>query len=439
MFALVTTLLVSVGLANAPLRAPVADTGWTKRAAIYEVFVRDFSPTGNFEGVTTNLDRIQAAGANVIWLMPIYPIGSANRKGSLGSPYAVANYRGINPDFGTEANFRKLVKAVHARGMKIILDFVPNHTAFDHVWVKQHPDRYTRDEKGNISVARDNDGKLTDWTDVADLNYSSEDTRQAVIADMRYWLDTFGIDGFRVDVAGFIPDDFWKEAVPKLRRGKNILLLAEWGDPKMHSFGFDLTYGWDTYSRLKNVWKGESAANFVAQEIKDMQSLPNGGMRLRFTTNHDETAWDNPPVTIFGGHGGARAAFVAIAMLPGAPLLYNGQEVESPQKIPLFEKEPVAWNQTDARDARTFYRRIIALSRGINAKTITPIETTAASDIIAYRRGPALVFVNTRARPVRFTANPTKVRGLRDAITGSTQSTADITLPPYGALILEQK
>ena len=158
---------------------------------LYEVFVRDFSPAGNFKGVTAGLDRIQATGADVVWLMPIYPIGKVNRKGTLGSPYSVADYRGINPDFGNAADLRQLVSAVHARKMKIILDFVPNHTAFDHSWITQHPDRYTHDKSGKISVAIDNDGKLTDWTDVADLNYDNPETRRAIIGDMKAERDCF--------------------------------------------------------------------------------------------------------------------------------------------------------------------------------------------------------------------------------------------------------
>ena len=176
--------------ASAAARAP--DAARPERPAIYEVFVRDFSPSGDFQGVTDGLGRIQEAGANVVWLMPIYPIGKANRKGSLGSPYAAADYRAVNPDFGTEADFRNLVRAVHARGMKLILDFVPNHTAFDHVWVREHPDRYTHDSSGKITVALDNDGKPTDY-DRYEGSYGVGDVRRAVQEATERGVRTFGL------------------------------------------------------------------------------------------------------------------------------------------------------------------------------------------------------------------------------------------------------
>src|SRR4051812_27729119 len=221
--------VIGSGLVTGFTAEPVqqSDSSWMSRPALYEVFVRDFSSGGNFAGVQAGLDQIKATGANVIWLMPIYPIGQVNKKGSIGSPYAVANYREINPDFGDAADLHHLIEAAHAKDMKVVLDFVANHTARDHVWIKEHADRYVHDANGGISVPADNNGKLTDWTDAADLNYTNPDTRQAMIADMRYWIDDFDVDGFRMDVAEFVPDDFWKEAITQLRARKTILLLAE--------------------------------------------------------------------------------------------------------------------------------------------------------------------------------------------------------------------
>src|ERR1041385_4781010 len=293
--------VVAVGLTSpTPPTSPTAPASWVQRSAIYEVFVRDFSPAGNLRGVTRGLDRIQATGANVIWLMPIFPVGVKNRKDPLGSPYSVRDYHAINPDFGTPADLKALVTAVHAKGMKLILDWVPNHTSWDNVWVTQHPEFYLRNAQGELSVPRDDQGKLTDWTDVAQLDYQSAGLRREMIATMRWWLTTYGIDGFRVDAAGVVPDDFWREAIPQLRSAvpRPILLLAEWGDLKMHRWGFDLTYAWESYSNLKAVWGGKSAVSFVRRELVDLAAMPHGGMRLRFTTNHDETAWDKPPVPL---------------------------------------------------------------------------------------------------------------------------------------------
>jgi glycosidase len=257
------------------------DTSWVAHSALYEVNIRDFSQSGDLKGVTAGLDRIQASGANVIWLMPVHPVGALNRKGTLGSPYAGRDYYAIDSALGSDTHFRALVEAAHARGLKVILDWVPDHTAWDHVWITEHPEYYARDEKGEITVPRDLQGKLTDWTDVAQLDYHHPALRQAMIAAMRHWLVDFDLDGFRVDVAGFVPDTFWSEAIPALRSSvpRRILLLAEWGDLNMHRLGFDLTYSWDSYSRLKAVWKGAPADTFVRSETADLQAMPPGGMR----------------------------------------------------------------------------------------------------------------------------------------------------------------
>ena len=430
------------GTAQAAALAP--DTSWVARSAIYQVFVRDFSAAGDFGGVVAGLDRIEAAGADVLWLMPIHPIGEVNRKGTLGSPYAARDYRGFEPSFGTGDDFRALVDAVHARGMKLILDFVPDHTSPDHPWVREHPDWYFRNDRGEPSVPRDAQGRLTDWTDVVQLDYGVPAVRREMIATMRWWLQEFGIDGFRVDVAGFLPIDFWREATPQLRAAvpRPILLLAEWGDLAMHPAGFDLTYGWDGYRALKAVWRGESPASAFVQQVQgEMDSMPAGGMRLRFTTNHDETAWDDPPVRIFQGAAGARAAFVAMALLPGRPMVYNGQEVESPQKLRLFERDPIVWEQPDADAARAFYARVLRLARthpALRTGPLRAVETTAAADVIAYGRDRVVMLVNARPREVRFTVSGFDVGGARDLLTGRTQQGADVTLPAYGALVLER-
>jgi glycosidase len=436
-------VVACLALAAPALAQTAPDTSWVRRSAIYEVFVRDFSPTGDLQGVVRGLDRIQSSGANVIWLMPIYPLGVQNRKGPLGSPYAVRDYRAINPDFGRPGDLRALVRAVHARGMKLILDWVPNHSAWDNRWVGEHPAFYVRNERGEITVPRDDQGRLTDWTDVAQLDYKNAGLRRAMIDAMRYWLDQYGIDGFRMDAAGFVPDDFWREAVPALRAAAHrpLLLLAEWGDLKMHRFGFDVTYAWDSYGRLKAVWKGAPAASFAARELDDMRNMPAGGMRLRFTTNHDETAWDQPPITLFGGAAGARAAYVAMALLPGRPLLYDGQEVESPQKLGLFVRDSVAWGQPDSAATRAFYRTVLRLAltdSSFVAGAFRGIETNAPDDVIAYGRGGAVVLVNTRAHAVPVVVRGFDVNGARDRLTDRAQAGDTVALAPYGAVVLER-
>ncbi len=433
-----------VSAAAAPQRSAAPDTGWVARSAIYEVNVRDFSPGGNLKGVTAGLERIQAAGADVVWLMPIYPVGVLERKGPLGSPYAVRDYYAIDSAFGTPADLRALVRAAHARGMKVIIDWVPDHTAPDNSWVREHPDYYYRDSLGRPAVPRDLQGKPTDWTDVVQLDYRNPAMRSAMIAAMRHWLVDFDLDGFRQDVAHFIPADFWREANAGLRSAVRhpILLLAEAGELEMHRVGFDLTYAWDTYSRLKAVWRGAAADSFVRAELADMQAMPPGGMRMRFTTNHDETAWDRPPVTLFGGPAGARGAFVAMALLPGRPLLYDGQEVESPQKLGLFERETVEWDQPCAAPTRAFYQRVVRLARtdpAFRGGDFGEVATSAPADVIAYRRGSALVLVNPRAREQRVEVTGLEVSGARDLLSGRMQRGDTVTLRVYGALVLQPK
>jgi glycosidase len=442
-------VLLAASLTSAPMaaqtlqRATAPDTSWVSRAALYEVFVQDFSSKGNFRGVIDGLDRIQSAGTDVIWLMPIHPIGVANRKGALGSPYAARDYRAINPTYGNAADFRALVDAAHERGMKLILDWVPDHTSPDHSWVKQHPDYYIRNDKGEPSVPREPNGKLTDWTDVVQLDYENPAVRREMTDVMKYWLTEFGIDGFRVDVAGFIPYDFWREAVPALRAAvpRRILLLAEWDDLELHRLGFDLTYAWGSYDRLKAVWKGAPASSFVEGELPDMKAMPKGGMRMRFTTNHDKTAWDDPPTTIFGRGAGTRAAFVAVALLPGRPLLYNGQEVESPQKLPLFERDTIQWDQPQAKEARAFYARIIQLARtepAFISGDFRAVKTSAPKDVIAYRRDDVVVLVNARPRAMKVSVTGFDVAGIRDLLSDKTQHGDTIALPAFGAVVLKR-
>jgi len=432
--------LAPVAAQNAPL---AADTSWVTRSAIYEVFVRDFSATGNLRGVTAGLDRIRETGADVIWLMPVQPVGVLRRKDPLGSPYALRDYRAINPAFGNAADFRALVQAAHARGLKVILDWVPDHTSWDHAWITQHPDWYVHDSHGEISVPVDDKGHLTDWTDVAQLDYRNVAMRREMIATLRWWLEEYQLDGFRMDVAGFVPTDFWREAIATLRGAapRPILMLAEWGAYDWHRAGFDLTYSWDSYSRLKAVWGGSPAAMFVRREIGDLDSIPAGGMRMRFNTNHDETAWDDPPVIRFAGPAGARAAFVAAALLPGRPLLYNGQEVESPQKLGLFVQEAIVWNQPGAAAARAFYHRVVRLARTEPAflrGQLAAVLTSDTLNVIAYRRGDAVVLVNARNSATSFTVTGFDVNGAHDLLTNRTLSGATVSLPAFGAVVLRR-
>ena len=223
----------------------IADSGevkqpdWAKNAVIYEVNIRQFSPEGNFAGVTAQLQRLKDLGVDIIWLMPIHPIGELNRKGSLGSYYAVKDYKAVNPDYGTLEDFDNLVKSAHEKGIKVIIDWVANHSSPDNVWVKDNLDYYTKDSLGNAPIPTVG----TDWLDVADLNYDNREMRAAMQDAMLYWVKEHDIDGFRCDVAGMVPLDFWTDTRPKLDAVKEVFMLAEGAETELHE-AFNMTYGW---------------------------------------------------------------------------------------------------------------------------------------------------------------------------------------------------
>ncbi|MFZ1495436.1 MAG: alpha-amylase family glycosyl hydrolase, partial [Saprospiraceae bacterium] len=229
---------------------------WAKNAIIYEVNIRQYSKEGNFDSFKKHLNRLKNLGVDIIWFMPIYPISEVGRKGTLGSPYAVADYKKVNPNYGTMDDFKSLVQTIHNMGMKVIIDWVPNHTGWDNVWIKEHPDWYTHVGEA-ITHPLNNDGSSTGWTDVADLNYNNKAMRKAMIEAMTFWLKTTNIDGFRVDMSGMVPDDFWQEARPSLlAANKNIFMLSEWEDAPDHFSTFHVNYGWQLHHTTAEIAKG---------------------------------------------------------------------------------------------------------------------------------------------------------------------------------------
>ncbi|MDF1504080.1 alpha-amylase family glycosyl hydrolase [Roseisolibacter sp. H3M3-2] len=342
----------------APASASVAHPEWAGHANIYEVNVRQYTPEGTLRAFQAHLPRLKALGADILWLMPVQPIGVKNRKGPLGSYYSVSDYRAINPEFGTEADMRALVDDAHARGMRVILDWVPNHTAFDHTWVAAHPDWYVRNPDGSISNARDNEGKATDWTDVAELDYAKPEMRRAMLADMRWWLDSMKVDGFRCDVAGGVPDDFWAEARRELGAGRpGLFLLAEAEAPKAHA-AFDMTYGWELHHLLNAIAKGEKGTSELDRYFARQDSTyPRGAMRMYFTSNHDENSWQGTEFERMGENH--RPAFVLAATVAGGtPLVYTGQEAGLNRRLRFFEKDTVRWSDTTLTP---FYRALLDL------------------------------------------------------------------------------
>ncbi|HEU0299251.1 MAG TPA: alpha-amylase family glycosyl hydrolase [Longimicrobium sp.] len=327
---------------------PPADTGfypsWTRSANLYEVNVRQFTPEGTFAALQQHLPRLKAMGVDILWLMPVQPIGEKNRKGGLGSYYSIRDYTAINPEHGTEADFERFVGAAHAQGMYVILDWVANHTAHDHAWVAEHPDWHDRAPDGRVLNARDNEGRETDWTDVAELNYGSAAMRQAMIGEMRWWVEEMGIDGFRADVALGVPLDFWTQARRALTAVRpDLFLLAEAEDPRMHA-DFHMTYGWELHHLLNQVARGEkTTAELDRYFARQDSAYGRGAYRMYFTSNHDENSWQGTEFERMGANHAP--AFVLSATAQNSmPLLYTGQEASLNRRLRFFEKDTVDWN-----------------------------------------------------------------------------------------------
>jgi len=284
--------------------------------------------------------------------MPIHPISLKNRKGSLGSYYAVQDYKGVNPDFGTDEDFKILVQQIHELGMKVILDWVPNHTGFDHIWIEQHPEWYTKNEDGEITHPVG-----TDWTDVADLNYDNSDMRRAMTDAMAYWIRDFDIDGFRCDVAGEVPNDFWADNNERLFSKKQVFLLAEAEGPSLHDAGFHMTYAWGFHHKLNQIAKGEVSLAEVEKFIKeDTAKYGQAAFRMNFITNHDENSWNG---TIEERMGDAADVLGVFAFtINGMPLVYSGQEAGLNKRLQFFEKDEINWDTLHKED---FYTKLLDL------------------------------------------------------------------------------
>ena len=333
---------------------------WSKNANMYEVNVRQYTPEGTFAAFQAHLPRLKEMGVDILWFMPLQPIGEKNRKGELGSYYSIKDYTAINPEFGTEDDFRSLVDQAHEMGFHVIIDWVPNHTAWDHPWMTESPEFYYTDpETGQISNGRDDHNNATDWTDVAELDYSNpammEGQRQAMI----WWLDHFHIDGFRVDMAGGQTQEYWTETIHHLRgHSPEIFLLAESEYFYLHDCRFDATYGWEFHHLLNNVaGKEADVVTLDTYLTKQKKNFPSDGYRLYFIDNHDENSWNGTVEKRIGQN--AHAAFVLCAtMTNGMPLIYSGQEVGLNKSIRFFERDTIDWSGPSQAD---FYSKALSL------------------------------------------------------------------------------
>ncbi len=370
---------------------------WTKNATIYEVNMRQYTQEGTFKAFEQHIPRLKAMGVDIIWVMPIHPIGEKNRKGTLGSYYAVKDYKGINPEYGTKEDFQHLVNEVHKNGMKIIIDWVANHTSPDAVWVEQgHKDWYTLDSTGNLQPTIG-----TDWWDVADLNYDNADMRKEMISSMKYWLTDFNIDGFRCDVASWVPTDFWEQARKELDQVKPVFMLAEAEDPMHHRAAFDMSYGWEFHPIMNQIAQGKkNASDIFAYFEREAKRFPAEAYRMQFTSNHDENSWQGTEMERMGE---ARFAFaVMAATINGMPLVYSGQETSLDRRLDFFEKDSISWAKMDLVD---FYTKLLhlkqdnpALWNGVYGGKLEFLSTAQNTDYIVYSRKlgkkQVLVFIN---------------------------------------------
>ena len=345
-------------------------------AAIYQVNIRQFSATRNLQGVTARLDSIRSLGVNVIYLMPVHPVGTLK---AINSPYCIKNYREVNAEFGTLADLRTLVDGAHSRGMSVMMDWVANHTAWDHPWMS-NKSWYKQDGSGNVVSPNG-------WNDVAQLNFNNADMRLEMINAMKYWVYEANVDGFRCDYADGPPASFWKQALDSLRNisTHKLLMLAE-GTRSDHFYsGFDFTFGFRFYDALKNVFKNSSVTNLIGVNATEYTGAGLANRIVRYTTNHDVNSSDGTPLELFGGAVGSMAAFVAAAYIKSVPMIYSGQEVGYIQRLTFpFTGTVINWNGNKAMTAE--YKKILALYNSSTAIRRGTITTYSDASVCAFTR-----------------------------------------------------
>jgi glycosidase len=410
----------------------------TSDIAMYEVNLQAFSSSGDLKGVEARLDEIKDLGINVVWLMPIYPTGELK---SVGSPYAIKNYTQVNPEFGNLEDLRSLVEEAHKRDMAVILDWVANHTAWDHPWI-QNPTWYARDASGNI-ISPPGMG----WADVAELNYGSQAMRKEMIEAMKYWVLEANVDGYRCDYAEGVPTDFWEQAIDTLRSipDREIIMFAEAADKELFSAGFDLIFGWNFHSSLKEVFNDNaSAAGLFSANANDYTNVPEGAHILRWIDNHDDNAWEDTPVNTFKGQQGALAAFVLTSYMGGVPLIYNGQEVGYQEQLSFFKGSNTKIDWTVNPEIRTAYENLMAFRNNSEAVKNGSIESYSTNDVTAFKRvsgtEEVLVIVNVRNQEVNYQV-PSSLANTswQEATTNETVTLSNsVSLEPFSYLILKK-
>lgn len=398
--------------ATAPVKTE--PPAWISQSNIYEVNVRQYTPEGTFKAFSAALPRLKEMGVEILWFMPITPISEKDRKGeagrALGSYYAVADYRGINPEFGTMDDFKALVKQAHESGFKVIVDWVANHTGADHPWLTQHKDFYIPDSAGNPKFA-------FDWSDTRELNYDNKVMRDSMIESMKFWIRETDIDGFRCDVAGEVPTDFWKDCIAELRTMKTIFMLAEGEKPELHEAGFDASYFWPMFHAMKRVAAGASNTLAIDSVIDHYDTtFSKNAALLYFTSNHDENSWNLSDYGTFPGQKHDVFAVFTQTMKNAIPLIYSGQEEPVLRRIPFFEKDTMEFKEFKRAK---LYKTLLdlrknnpALSVDASWKKISVGDDKALYAFVREKGGDKiLVILNLSANEQKITIKDEQVTG----------------------------
>jgi len=385
---------------------------WSYNQTIYEVNIRQYSDEGTIKKVEEQLPRLKETGVGILWLMPVNPIGELNRKGTLGSYYAVKDYKKFNPEFGTEQDFKDFIKKAHELGMYVIIDWVANHTAWDNVWVEEHPEFYTKDSLGNFIPP------VADWSDVIDLNYENKELWEAMTDALEYWVRDFDIDGYRCDVAAMVPVEFWNQARERLDKIKPVFLLAEAHEPELHEFAFDMTYNWQLKDVMNGIGKGEKNVTDILKHLeKENAEYPKSAFRMTFTTNHDENSWNGTAYERLGD--GVKTFYTLVATLEGMPLLYSGQESNLNKRLQFFEKDPIIWGNYESAD---FYSKLLnlhltnkALWNGDMGGDVVLVKTSDVENVMCFTRekeeNKVLVILNLSGENSRITLEGENLAG----------------------------
>ncbi len=421
------------------LTNPFTPVPWCKRASIYEVNVRQYTPEGSLRAFAPHLPRLAKMGVDVLWFMPITPIGVPNRKGTIGSYYACSSYVQVNPEFGSLSDFKKVVQLAHDLGMKVILDWVANHTGYGHDWMETHPEFYLRDSKGGFM-------EMHGWDDVADLDFSNREMRELMVESMQYWIDECDIDGFRCDMAHLVPLDFWQETRTRLDALKPLFWLAETDNVLYHEV-FDASYAWEWMHITENMVKDKLATTVLDKIYYEYEMyLPANGWKLFFTANHDENSWNGTEYEKYGLN--ALPLAVLAATWPGLFLLYTGQEMPNLRRLLFFEKDELDWSQPLEMEA--FYGKLMQLRRrnkaagGLLAEGITRRIPTGSVYGFAFHREvegqEILVVVNFGSNAFPFRAGESAREGEYERVfTGgkvNIGASKFLEIPANGYLIL---